>query len=191
MARRKDHTREELTQLAIDAGRDLVVKEGPNALTARRVATEIGYTAGTLYNLFENIDALAAAINIGSIENFADKLDVAINEKSDAPTQLRKASQAYLDFHREEPNLWTLLFAIPVDYHSEDYHAAIHRVFDPIVEAFQPLSRNSEEARKKAKVLWSTLHGICLLHQSGKLNVSENDSAEELVATFLDQFLKA
>lgn len=190
MARRKDHTREELTQLAIDAGRDLVVKEGPNALTARRVATEIGYTAGTLYNLFENIDALAAAINIGSMQTFADKLDAVISEAADAPTQLREASQAYLDFHREEPNLWSLLFAIPVEYHSEDYHAAIHRIFDPIAEAFQSLSSDTKQARKKAKVLWSTLHGICLLHQSGKLNISENETAEELVATFLDQFLK-
>ncbi len=189
MARRKDHTREELTQMSIDAGRELVMNQGPSALTARRVASEIGYTAGTLYNLFENIDALAAAINIQSMESFADKLDTATSSQSDAPTQLRKASQAYLDFHREEPNLWSLLFATPVDFQSEHYHTAIHRVFDPIAEAFQPLSQNAEEARKKAKILWSTLHGICLLKQSGKLNVSESDPIEELVTTFLDQFL--
>lgn len=189
MARRKDHTREELTQLAIDAGQELVIKEGPSALTARRVASEIGYTAGTLYNLFENIDALAAAINIRSMEAFADKLDAVTNGKADAPTQLRLASQAYLDFHREDPHLWSLLFAVPIDHQSEEYHLAIHRIFDPIVAAFQNLSQNPDEARQKAKVLWSTLHGICLLQQSGKLNVSEADPAETLVATFLDQFL--
>ena len=64
MARRKDHTREELTQLAIKAGRELVVEKGSAALTARNVAQAIGYTPGTLYNVFENIDALVAAINI-------------------------------------------------------------------------------------------------------------------------------
>lgn len=190
MARRKDHTREELTQLAIDAGRELVIKEGPTALTARRVASEIGYTAGTLYNLFENIDALTAAINIGRMKAFADQLDLLISDEADASTQLRKASQAYLDFHRDEPHLWSLLFANPIDYNSEAYHLAIHRIFDPIASAFQALSQNTDEARKKAKVLWSTLHGICLLQQSGKLNVSENDPAGDLVATFLDQFLK-
>ena len=44
--------------------------------------------------------------------------------------------------------------------------------------------------RQKAKILWSTLHGICLLQQSGKLNVSEPDPAEDLLTHFLDQFLQ-
>ena len=48
MARRKDHTREELIQIAIDSGREIVRTEGVASLTARRVAKEMGYTAGTL-----------------------------------------------------------------------------------------------------------------------------------------------
>jgi len=190
MARRKDHTREELTRLAIDAGRQLVIEKGPPALTARNVAKAIGYTPGTLYNLFDNIDDLAAAINIGSMEDFAAKLEDIAAESSDAECHLRKISQAYLEFHHDSPHLWSLLFAVPVDYHSEDYHQAIHRIFDQVVEAVRPLSANADIARRKAKVLWSALHGICLLQQSGKLNVSEDDPAEELVATFLEQFLK-
>lgn len=190
MARRKDHTREDLTQLAIDAGRTLVVERGPTALTARNVAREIGYTPGTLYNLFENIDALAAAINIQSMGAFSGTLSGILAHTVDATTRLRDISQAYLDFQRDEPHLWSLLFAVPVDHHSEPYHEAIHRIFDQVVEAILPISANPDEARKKAKVLWSTLHGICLLQQSGKLNVREDDSTEELVATFLNQFLR-
>lgn len=190
MARRKDHTREELTQLAIEAGRTIVVEKGPSALTARNVAGEIGYTPGTLYNIFENIDALAAAINIKSMETFSETISQILLRTSDAPTRLRELSQAYLDFHKNDPHIWSLLFAIPVEYHSEPYHEAIHRIFDQVVEAILPISANKDAARKKAKVFWSTLHGICLLQQSGKLNVREDDSTEALVATFLDQFLK-
>ncbi|MGB0743510.1 MAG: TetR/AcrR family transcriptional regulator [Opitutales bacterium] len=190
MARRKDHTREELTQMAIDAGQQLVIEKGPSALTARNVAQAIGYTPGTLYNLFDNIDGLAAAINISSMTAFADTLENIAAENPDADSQLRQISQAYLDFHRDSPHLWSLLFAVPVDHHSEAYHQAIHRIFDLVVEALRPLSADADIARRKAKVLWSTLHGICLLQQSGKLNVSESDPADELVATFLEQFLK-
>lgn len=190
MARRKDHTREELTRLAVDAGRQLVTEKGPTALTARSVAKAIGYTPGTLYNLFENIDGLAAAINIESMDTFSRTIERIAADNPGAELRLRKISQAYLDFHRDSPHLWSLLFAIPVDHHSEAYQQAIHRIFDPVVEAVRPLSANADIARKKAKVLWSTLHGICLLNQSGKLNVRENDAAVELVATFLDQFFK-
>jgi len=190
MPRRKDHTRKELTALAIEGGRKIVIEKGPGALTARSVAKEIGYTAGTLYNLFANIDELTAAINIGSMDAFAQTLEAITENKSTAETRLREISQAYLDFHRNSPHLWSLLFAIPVDYHSEDYHQAIDRIFKQVVQTVTPFSKNPDTARRKAKVLWSTLHGICLLQKSGKLNIREDDSSEELVATFLDQFLK-
>lgn len=190
MARRKDHTRKELTALAIEAGRKIVIEEGPGALTARSVASAIGYTPGTLYNLFANIDELSAAINIDTMDAFAEKLEAITAKKRSDESQIRGIAQAYLDFHRESPHLWSLLFAIPVDYHSDDYHQAIDRIFKLVVEAVSPFSKNKPTARRKAKILWSTLHGICLLQQSGKLNVSEDDPTEALVATFLDQFLK-
>jgi hypothetical protein len=99
-------------------------------------------------------------------------------------------AQAYLDFNEESPGLWSLLFAVPVDHHSEDYHRAIYAIFDQVAEAMAPISASPTEARRKAKILWSTLHGICLLQRSGKLNVREADSSQELVAQFLNQFIQ-
>lgn len=190
MARRKDHTREELTELAVQAGRQLVAEQGPAALTARNVAQAIGYTPGTLYNVFENIDALAAAINIESMLTFAEKLRRLSTQSQTTEDRVRHIAFAYLEFHKDEPQLWSLLFAVPLEHHSNAYHDAIHAIFDQVTEAMQPLSETPTLARRKAKILWSTLHGICLLQQSGKLDVSQADSAEELVAQFLDQFLE-
>jgi AcrR family transcriptional regulator len=189
MARRKDHTREELVQLAIQAGRELVIQKGTAALTARKVATAMGYTPGTLYNVFENIDALTAAINIESMQAFAEELGNISRKSARTEDQIRRIAQAYLDFHREEPMLWSLLFAVPIKHHSNAYNEAIHSIFDQVTEAMAPLSGSPTLARQKAKILWSTLHGICLLQQNNKLKVRENDSPEELVAVFLDQFL--
>lgn len=190
MARRKDHTRKELTELAVESGRKLVAEAGPQALTARKVAAAMGYTPGTLYNLFENIDALTAAINIRSMEAFARTIETVIQGEPSTAARLRGIARAYLDFHRDSPHLWSLLFATPLDYHSEAYHEAIHRIFDQVVDATRPLTLDPDAARRKAKVLWATLHGICLLQSSGKLNVSEEDSTEELVAEFLNPFLQ-
>lgn len=190
MARRTDHTRAELTELAITCGRAIVIRDGPAALTARRVAKAMGYTPGTLYNVFENIDALAAAINIGSMHSFAEKLRRIYDHNETTEDRIRGIAQAYLDFHEESPDLWSLLFAVPVDHHSEDYHRAIYAIFDQVAGAVTPISASPTEARRRAKILWSTLHGICLLQRSGKLNVREADSSQELVAQFLNQFIR-
>ncbi|MEN8662394.1 MAG: TetR/AcrR family transcriptional regulator [Lentimonas sp.] len=190
MARRKDHTREELTELAIKCGRDIVIAEGPNALSARNVAKLMGYTPGTLYNLFENINGLTAAINATSLTHFAETLRGVLRDHAKPKKRLSKIAQAYLDFQAQEPDLWTLLFATPIQHESEGYRAAIHLVFDQVTEVMLPVSKSSKAARQNAKILWSTLHGICLLRASGKLDVSEADPTDELVKRFLAQYFK-
>jgi len=189
MARRTDHTREELTQLAIDCGRKLVTDGGPGELTARKVAQAMGYTPGTLYNLFENIDALAAAINRDTLEQFAETIAAIISLSKTPTSKLTRICQAYLELKHAQPHLWSLLFATPITYESEAYSAAIHKVFDQVTAAIRPLSESDASARQDAKIIWSTLHGICLLQQSGKLDVTEADPAQALVARFLEQFL--
>lgn len=189
MARRKDHTREELTTLAIKCGQQLVAAEGPSALTARNVAKMMGYTPGTLYNIFDNIDGLAAAINIQSMNAFAAGIEEILRHNAKPKKRLRLISKAYLTFQQEEPYLWTLLFATPLNSDTEAYREAVHRIFDQVAEALKPLSGSAKAARQDAKILWSTLHGICLLNEHGKLDVSTTDAPEELVKRFLDQFL--
>jgi AcrR family transcriptional regulator len=189
MARRKDHTREELTELAVTCGRELIIADGTAALTARNIAKAMGYTPGTLYNIFDNIDGLAAAINCVTLENFAATIRT-IRANAATPTkQLEQICQAYVKIQQDEPALWMLLFATPITIKSDTYSQAIHKVFDQVVETIRPLCSNKNTARKDAKIIWSTLHGICMLQQNEKLNVTEHDSSEALIKRFLDQFL--
>lgn len=189
MARRKDHTREELTQLAVNCGRELVIANGTGALTARNVAKAIGYTPGTLYNLFDNIEGLAAAINCVTLNDFAETIS-AIRQQGGTPQkQLEKICHGYLKIQQDDPALWTLLFATPITIKSDTYGQAIHQVFDQVVETIRPLCSNKNTARQDAKIIWSTLHGICLLQQNGKLNVTEADTSAVLLKRFLNQFL--
>ena len=44
MARRSDHTRDELRRMALDAARAIVEEDGLRGLSTRRLAKAIGYT---------------------------------------------------------------------------------------------------------------------------------------------------
>ena len=63
MGRRSDHSREEIRQMALQAAESIVTEGGYKALSARKVASEIGYTVGTLYLVFENLDELVLYVN--------------------------------------------------------------------------------------------------------------------------------
>ncbi|MEZ5601737.1 MAG: helix-turn-helix domain-containing protein, partial [Candidatus Competibacteraceae bacterium] len=63
MGRRNEHTREELRQIALEAAEELVAAQGLSGLSTRKVAARIGYTVGSLYMIFRNLDDLIAQMN--------------------------------------------------------------------------------------------------------------------------------
>jgi len=58
MGRRSDHTPEQLQDLVLSAARGILADEGLRGLSARRLAARIGYSVGTLYNVYENVDEI-------------------------------------------------------------------------------------------------------------------------------------
>jgi AcrR family transcriptional regulator len=52
MARRGHHTLEEIKNMVLATAEDLVVQGGLPLLTARRIATKINYTVGSIYMVF-------------------------------------------------------------------------------------------------------------------------------------------
>src|SRR3546814_14710228 len=63
MGRRSDHSREELEALILEEGHRHMAESGFAKFSSREVAKRIGYSVGTLYNVFGSSDRLVAAIN--------------------------------------------------------------------------------------------------------------------------------
>jgi AcrR family transcriptional regulator len=72
MGRRSDHSRDELRALILDAGTALIAEKGFGAFSAREVAKRIGYTIGTIHNVFGNVDGLLTAINTATFGEWAN-----------------------------------------------------------------------------------------------------------------------
>ena len=71
MGRRSDHTRAELEELILSAGHTLVAEAGLGGFSAREVARRIGYSIGTIHNVFRSSDRLIAALNTRSFVAWA------------------------------------------------------------------------------------------------------------------------
>lgn len=191
MGRRSDHSREELHDLALTAARTVAEREGLRGVTARRVAREIGYTVGTLYNLFDDLDDLIVHLNGRTLDALyqacaAGPLD------SEPEIAVQALAERYIRFTREHPKLWNLLFEhhLPEGRELPDwYHEKIRRLFGLVELALAPLFPPGEETErhKSARVLWSSLHGICSLETAGKLavSVSVDALAEALISNYL------
>ncbi|RVU38188.1 TetR/AcrR family transcriptional regulator [Hwanghaeella grinnelliae] len=193
MARRSDHNREELYALAIGAARQIVESDGIKALTARNVADVIGYSPGTLYNLFDNLDDLIVHLNGSTLDDLFDKVS-ALEQSGDPESDCKALLGSYLDYLNDHPGLWYALFdyAIPTTMTVPSWYVRkIERLMEILRVAIAPLYADTQmdETARAASVLWAGLHGITSLSNDGKLQLVSEDDVEDLASFLVTTFI--
>ena len=191
MARRSDHSREELYSLILESARKIVEESGLNGLTARRLAADIGYAPGTIYNLFSNLDDLILQLRGDTLDKLHHSLSsVGPGEKTE--TRLLDIARCYIGFVSDHPALWNLVIQhrLPTDMEMPNWYRdktgrLLELIEDAIAEFFEP----GQEAQRlhHARVLWASLYGICSLHLAEKLANAESVElmAESLITNYI------
>jgi len=193
MAGNTELRRQKLFDDALIAARIVAESEGLAGLTARRIASDIGCSVGTLYNVFDNLDTLILHLNGGTFDALYDEL-AGLEPVADAEMAVRGVTDAYLHFVRNNANLWNVVFehVWPAGHPIPDwYMGKTRRIMSVLVAALAPLlPGTSEEHRyQAATVLWGGLHGIYSLAAAGKLGIVTTDSVEGLAETLVETFL--
>lgn len=198
MARRSEHTRPELHDLALKAAARIVAREGIAALTARRLATAIGYTVGSLYLIFRNLDDLVLQLNAQTLDDLHAQARAVGDKNSEPRERLLALAGAYVHFADEHRNLWRLVFE-----HRQPaklpawYPERVARIFALVEGALTELApaRRPAEVRQAARAVWGGVHGICVLAMTGRFDDSSepavNGMASLLVSNFLDGYVAA
>jgi len=194
MARRSDHTREEIKAMAIDAAGTIVEEYGFKGLSARKVAAEIGYTVGTLYLVFENLEELFLHINGRTLDQLYNAIVLAA-EKCDQPKAcIHAIGSAYIDFAIKNNKRWNMIFEHihPDESHLPHwYQEKIARLFYPVEHQVALIlgASNKDKAPILARALWCGLHGVCILAFTKKLGITGIDSVPILADSLINNFL--
>lgn len=192
MARRSDHSREELKALVLETARKQIESDGLPALTARRIAAEIGYSPGSIYNVFDNLDQLISTVNEGTMRKLnAELATVSIGD--DAMENARRVLAVYIDFREANPALWDAVLAHairPGVDQPESYLKEIETSFGVAARAIAPaFDGDAHELRLAVDVLWTSLQGIFSVSPHGLLatdvQARRREMAEFLVETYL------
>ena len=109
MGRRSDHSRKELEELALSAAIQGVTAQGTQGLTIRGVAHAIGYSPGTLYNLFENRDELILRVAGRALDLLLQTLEDA--EAKDKAIGLHGLCDQFIRFVETNGLLWEAVIA--------------------------------------------------------------------------------
>ena len=191
MARRSDHTREELKELALTEAAKTARRRGWRAVTARGVARAIGYTPGTLYNVFKNLDDLLLQMNGRTLDALYAHVTQA--PVSDAPAEaLRQLGTRYAAFVAKHPRLWAAVMEFEPKRGSELpawYRARAVRLVGLGERAIAGYFADGqeEERQRSAYVLWSALYGITARNQSTRF--TPDDDTAHLLDNFITTYI--
>ena len=183
MGRRSDHSRAELEAMIVAEGHRLLAETGFAAFSAREVARRVGYSIGTIYNVFNSLDQLLIRINGRTFELWTDYLRRRVDQGGG--DRIRALVQAYFDFAREHPKLWMAIYdhrlptgvaMAPEDM--EKRRALTQIVFDEI--ARQLPSRSEGDVEHLARSLIATVHGHCTFELNGSFALMGEKEPVEL-----------
>jgi AcrR family transcriptional regulator len=200
MARRNDHSREEIREMALAAAEEIVAQQGFEGLSTRQVARDIGYAAGTLYHVFDNLDDLILQVNGRTLDRLYRRMEQSQAPSSSPRKGLMGLAKAYLGFASEETLAWEMVFKhrLPEFEKAPDWlREKVARIFELVESRLRPLApgREPTEIAEAARALWGGVHGICILALTGSLDISGADSVERLthslIAHYLDGFVAA
>ncbi|MES9887759.1 MAG: TetR/AcrR family transcriptional regulator [Candidatus Sedimenticola sp. 6PFRAG1] len=194
MARRGEHSREEIRDMAMEAAEQIIVEQGHDGLTARKVASEIGYTVGTLYLNFENLDDLIMHVNARTLDRLYQVMTSGEIQNLTDEERLIRLGQIYIHFAYGDPHLWALIFEhrLPEGRPTPEWYVEkIMQIFAVVEETLIPFAPNQKENEisQAARTLWAGVHGICILGVTQKLGDVGEESVQSLARSLIVNYL--
>jgi AcrR family transcriptional regulator len=113
---RRDRVRAATVTEIKETARAILVSEGPDGLSLRAIAREMGMTAPALYRYFPSREDLIVGLIADLYDELVETIEAArdVHPAADAPLQLAAASRAFRRWALANPREFGLLFGSPI-----------------------------------------------------------------------------
>lgn len=179
--------------MAILTGNQMIAEAGFAAFSARKLAHKMGYTVGTIYNVFGTHECLIASINGQTLDELAQCVRQRLAAGGEGLDQLQVLATAYLDFACTHHQRWLALFEAPRGSKADvpDWYLAKRDALFQLLEApLRQLVSNPDAVKLAANTLWASIHGICILGTSGRLAVNSPSALQEMMDNLIINYLR-
>jgi AcrR family transcriptional regulator len=175
----------------IDATADLLEREGPDALSIRRIAAEAKVAPMGVYNHFDSKNGIVDALFIRGFKRLGDAME-SLNAIEDPMEALRQGGRDYRALALAHPKMYQVMFlkAVPCFEPSDAAVEIAGRAFGGLIAAVSRAMAAGALAEapptETAQMIWSSIHGWVSLEVLGLGFVEDTDAAfPELCATML------
>jgi AcrR family transcriptional regulator len=149
--------------------RVLAEREGWDAVTTRRLSTEIEYSQPVIYKHFASMEDLVEAVALEGFGELAEALGEA--RRHAAPGEaVGAAARAYSAYATQNPAVYDAMFTrgTRLRFGAEDTAAPLSAAYAELRAAAAAIA-GERDVDTLTEVLWATLHGLTTLSRNGRL----------------------
>ncbi|AQT79963.1 TetR family transcriptional regulator [Mycolicibacterium litorale] len=170
-------------RLILETARKIAEAEGWDAVTTRRLSTEIEYSQPVLYKHFASMEAIAEALAIDGFAELAEVLHAARATAGATGNPLSPLAHAYVSFARDNPALYDAMFvrATGLRFAAAQTPPSLLAAFDELRAAITDIA-GERDPDTLTEVFWAALHGLIMLDRGGRLRPEHASERIELLA---------
>jgi AcrR family transcriptional regulator len=156
--------KEELRDSILEAVKAIVLKEGWQAVSMRKIAEAIGYSLPVVYNHFQNKDAILEEFVKQGFTMLAAVMARTKAKSEDAATQLNEMALAYFDFAFSHREYYQMMFGLGMpSCERVSKITEIGNFTAVLIDPIKQLGGSTTVVPKtilKFHTFWSILHGL-------------------------------
>jgi AcrR family transcriptional regulator len=201
---RNVETKEEIKNSIIEKSLEVMISDGFNNMTMRKIASKTGMSATNLYNYFSNKDEIYINILIKGYEKLYLRLKEIFKSELDPVERGRKFIGAYLNFGINNNHYYDIMFNRPTPKYNDyvgtplESLAAVemelsNKIIGLALETISIFTDNNSKEKKdiekKILFIWSLLHGMITLYKSNIASYVANDP-EKIYKEIIDELIE-
>lgn len=188
---RRERERLEIRQSILSAARQIAIEEGWQAVTTRKVAERIEYSQPTIYEYFDNKEAILMALLSQGFEQVLSAMRSAKAQHEQPEAQLLAMSHAYWAFAFRCPELYQVMHGLGgVSFSHAETPADARAIFALLRETLQSWIQTNhvvmEEPDAAIDAIWGLVHGLITLAMMGRIAQGEQRAKQIMEQTILD-----
>ena len=178
---RRQRERAARRRLITQTARALAEGEGWDAVTTRRLSTEIEYSQPVLYKHFASMEEIIEAVALEGFGELAGALSAARRGGGAPAEALTRTARAFSQFAVGNPALYDAMFSRATRLRfgdggegGGDAPAEHHTAFGELRAAVAAVA-GERDRETLTEVLWAGLHGLVTLGRAGRLRPGRAD----------------
>jgi len=183
----KLNKRDRISKLFIEIAKEMILKEGIQSVSVRKIADEAGYSYATIYNYFDDLSALLWSVKKDMIQDLIEWMnDIQISDLSD----IKHVFHRYIEYYIKYPNVFKFFYFYTLDVTIDEiekefnFNQLWNSTFSVIMDEFH---LTIEDIEVISKCLIYSIHGILTLHfsQNGSTNMNKLCSDVDQIIDYL------